>query len=70
VIWRVDIIFLEEADWKYEKSSAGEGKGGRTPTFGVVDAAKKLRHKGVYRRSDITLKDGKPVIITLDDRET
>jgi hypothetical protein len=29
VIWRVDVVFLEESDWKYEKSGAGESGGGR-----------------------------------------
>ena len=24
VIWRVDVVFLEKSDWKYEKSRAGE----------------------------------------------
>ena len=67
IIWRVDVIFLEESDWKYEKSGAGEGKGGRTHTFGVKDAAKKLTGKGVYQRSDIALKDSKPVVIEVGE---
>jgi hypothetical protein len=29
-IWRVDIAFLHEGDWKYEGSKAAEGRGGRT----------------------------------------
>ena len=35
VIWRVDVVFLEHSDWKYEKSRAGDSGGGRTHTFGV-----------------------------------
>ena len=40
VVWRVDVVFLTEENWKYEGSGAGEGKGGRTHTFGVKNAAK------------------------------
>lgn len=29
IIWRVDVVFLEKADWKYETSTAGAGGGGR-----------------------------------------
>jgi hypothetical protein len=61
IIWRVDIVFLEKSDWKYEKSSAGDHGGGRTHTFGVKNAAKKLRGKAVYARKDIRIRDGKPV---------
>lgn len=61
VIWRVDVVFLEKSDWKYEKSTAGDGGGGRTHTFGVNEAAKKLRSAAVYRRSDVTIRDGKPI---------
>lgn len=61
VIWRVDIVFLDKADWKYERSSAGEEGGGRTHTFGVRNAARKLHGKAVYRRSDVCIRDGKPV---------
>ncbi len=61
VIWRVDMVFLEKDDWKYEASTAGSGGGGRTHTFGVKNAAKKLSTKAVFRRRDIGLKDGKPV---------
>jgi hypothetical protein len=35
VVWRVDVAYLKKEDWKYEKSAAGEGGGGRTHTFGV-----------------------------------
>lgn len=61
VIWRVDIVFLEKSDWKYEKSSAGEGGGGRTHTFGVKLPAKKLANKAVYQRGDVMIRDGKPI---------
>ena len=61
VIWRVDVVFLEKADWKYEKSRAGDAGGGRTHTFGVRNPAAKLRGKAVYCRGDVTVRDGKPV---------
>ncbi len=61
IIWRVDIAFLEKDDWKYEGSSAGSGGGGRTHTFGLRNAAQKLRDKAVYRRRDVKLVGGKAV---------
>ncbi|HVU88511.1 MAG TPA: hypothetical protein VHD36_14415 [Pirellulales bacterium] len=61
VIWRVHIVFLEKSDWKYEKSTAGAQGGGRTHTFGVMNAAKKLAGKAVYCRPDVRIRDGKPV---------
>lgn len=61
IIWRVDIVFLDKADWKYEKSTASEGGGGRTHTFGVKEAAKKLKNAAVYRRSDVIIREGKPI---------
>ncbi|MFN0012728.1 MAG: hypothetical protein ACKVS8_13910 [Phycisphaerales bacterium] len=61
IIWRVDVVFLTKADWKYEKSTAGERGGGRTHTFGVKQAAKKLKDAAVYRRSDVIVRDGKPI---------
>jgi hypothetical protein len=66
LIWRVDVVFLEKADWKYEKSSAGDAGGGRTHTFGVQNVAKKLFGKAVYRRSDVHIVDGKPVVRGVD----
>jgi hypothetical protein len=42
VVWRVDVVYLEKTDWKYEKSGAGTSGGGRTHTFGVKSAAQKL----------------------------
>jgi len=61
IIWRVDVVFLDKSDWKYEKSSAGEAGGGRTHTFGVKNPASKLRGKAVYQRQDVIIVDGKPV---------
>ncbi|MCH9020137.1 MAG: hypothetical protein IIA73_07220 [Proteobacteria bacterium] len=63
VIWRVDLVFLERGDWKYEGSKAGAGGGGRTHTFGVKTPAKRLKGKAVYKRSDVTIRGGKPVPI-------
>jgi hypothetical protein len=53
IIWRVDVVFLNKTDWKYEKSSAGHAGGGRTHTFGVKNAARKLKGCAVYQRKDI-----------------
>jgi hypothetical protein len=61
IIWRVDVIFLRKDDWKYEGSTAGKGGGGRTHTFGLKDAAKKLRDKAVYQREDVKLIGSKAV---------
>lgn len=61
VIWRVDVVFLDKADWKYESSTAGERGGGRTHTFGVKQAARKLAGKAVYYRNDVVIRDGKPI---------
>jgi len=63
IIWRVDIVFLEKDDWKYEKSSAGDAGGGRTHTFGVRKAARKLKGCAVYLRKDIRVRDGKPIAV-------
>ena len=61
VIWRVDVVFLDRSDWKYEKSSAGERGGGRTHTFGVKQAASRLRGCAVYCRRDLILRGGRPI---------
>ena len=61
VIWRVDLVYLRPDDWKYEDSSAGAGRGGRTHTFGVIRPAQRLRGKAVYARPDLRLSGGKPV---------
>jgi hypothetical protein len=62
IIWRVDVVFLEKTDWKYEKSGASEAGGGRTHTFGVKFPSAKLRGKAIYTRKDVVIKSGKPVI--------
>ncbi|MBI2912520.1 MAG: hypothetical protein HYY03_01210 [Chloroflexi bacterium] len=61
VIWRVDVVFLEKDDWKYEGSTAGIGGGGRTHTFGLKYPAQKLKGKAVYHRRDVKLAGGKAV---------
>jgi hypothetical protein len=61
ISWRVDIVFLDKRDWKYEKSSAGKAGGGRTHTFGVRNAAKRLAARAVYQRKDVIIRDGKPI---------
>lgn len=62
VIWRVDVAFLTESDWKYEGSKAGDGRGGRTHTFGVSNPAKKLKGTAAYELPGIAIKNGKPVL--------
>jgi hypothetical protein len=61
IIWRVDVIFVEKEDWKFEGSTAGSAGGGRTHTFGLIHPAKKLKTKAVYERSDIKIVRGKAV---------
>jgi len=61
IIYRVDIVFLTRDDWKYEASTAGIGGGGRTHTFGIKNAAAKIRGKAVYQRKDVKLIGGKTV---------
>lgn len=66
VIWRVDVVFLDESDWKYEGSGAGAGKGGRTHTFGVRRPASKLRDCAAYQYPGVRLRGGKPVPVNGD----
>jgi len=66
IIWRIDVIFLQKEDWKYEGSKAGLSGGGRTHTFGVKNAAQKLKGKSVYRRKDVVLVGGKAVPVNGD----
>jgi hypothetical protein len=61
IIWRVDVVFLEKSDWKYEKSTAGSGGGGRTHTFGLAKPAAILKGKAVYERDDVAIMGGKAV---------
>lgn len=60
IVWRVDVVYLKGEDWKYERSTAGVAGGGRTHTFGVRNAASKLRNKAIYCRHDIRISKGKP----------
>lgn len=61
-IWRVDVVFLQKGDWKYEGSKAAEGKGGRTHTFGMRRPKDKLQAATIYRLQGVVLKGGKPVL--------
>ena len=60
IVWRIDLAYLEQSDWKYESSRAGPSGGGRTETFGLRLPATKLRGKAVYQRGDVVLVGGKP----------
>jgi hypothetical protein len=62
VIWRVDVVFLEKNDWKYEASSAGEAGGGRTHTFGLRSPAGKLHDAAAYVLPSVVLRAGRPVL--------
>lgn len=66
VIWRVDVVFLDKDDWKYEGSKASAAGGGRTHTFRVHRPATKLRDCAVYRHPGIRLRGGKPVPVNGD----
>ncbi len=61
VIGRVEVVVWTKDDWKYEGSMAGRTGGGRTHTFGVKQAVKKLKGKAVFVRPDTVIRDGKPV---------
>ncbi len=62
VIWRVDVVFLEKTDWKYEASTAGAEGGGRTHTFGLNSPAAKLRDAAAYAYPGVVLRGGRPVM--------
>jgi hypothetical protein len=62
VIWRVDVVFLEKEDWKYEGSTASSLGGGRTHTFGLRLPATKLKDAAAYALPGIVLRNGKPVV--------
>jgi hypothetical protein len=62
VIWRVDVVFLDKSDWKYEGSTAGAGGGGRTHTFGLRTPAEKLRDAAAYAYPGVLLRGGRPVM--------
>lgn len=70
IVWRVDVVFLDKADWKYEGSRAGQAGGGRTHTFGVKYPARKLAAAAVYQRDDIVVRGGKPVLANGPRRRT
>jgi hypothetical protein len=59
----VDLLFLGEDDWKYEGSKAGEGRGGRTHTFGVKNPTLRLATARVYRFPRVIIRGGKPVLV-------
>lgn len=61
-IWRVDLPFLREEDWKYEGSRAGQGRGGRTHTFGVKNPADRPSGSVVYQAPAIILSRGRPTL--------
>jgi hypothetical protein len=66
-IWRVDIPFLGQEDWKYEPSKASQGRGGRTHTFCVADPAKRFKDSIVYQSPSIAIRQGGPVLRRSDD---
>ncbi|MBI3321712.1 MAG: hypothetical protein HYZ91_05540 [Candidatus Omnitrophica bacterium] len=61
LVWRVDVPFVRKGDWKYEGSAAGEGRGGRTHTFGVRNPAKLLAGTVVYQAPGVAVHGGKPI---------
>ncbi len=67
IVWRVDIPFIEQHQWKYEGSKAAEGKGGRTHTFGIKNPAVMLAKTIVYQAPEVRLSRGKPCLV---DSET
>jgi hypothetical protein len=60
LIWRVDIPFLTKEDWKYEGSTAAQGTGGRTHTFGIKSPATIIRKAIVYQAPQIGLSHSRP----------
>jgi hypothetical protein len=66
-VWRVDLAFLHQEDWKYEASKAGEGRGGRTHTFGIKLPSKLLKNCIVYQCPRVTIRQGGPVLANLED---
>jgi hypothetical protein len=68
LVWRLDIPFLEKEHWKYEGSKAAEGRGGRTHTFGVKNAARVLTESIVYQAPGVRLSAGKPCLADSGDQ--
>jgi hypothetical protein len=62
IIWRVDVAFLEQSNWKYEGSKAEEGRGGRTHTFGVREPSKVFKNAIVYQQPNVVLRQGGPTL--------
>lgn len=62
IIWRIDLPFLSQDDWKYETSTAQEGRGGRTHTFGVKNAKKRLLSSIVYQAPTVALSGKGPTL--------
>jgi hypothetical protein len=62
VVWRVDVVYLEKSDWKYEGSKAGKEGGGRTHTFGVGNPATKLADAAAYVNPNVMLRGGRPIM--------
>lgn len=62
-IWRVDAVFPTAANWKYEGSRAGDGRGGRTHTFGVINPKATLAGCAAYQLPGIAIKKGRPVLV-------
>lgn len=60
LIWRVDLPFLQSADWKYEGSKAKEGQGGRTHTFGIQNPKTAISKAIIYQAPGVSLSRGKP----------
>jgi hypothetical protein len=64
ILWRIDVVYLNREDWKYEGSTASAEGGGRTHTFGVKEPAKRLTGCAVYKRHDLILRGGKPIMVS------
>jgi len=56
------VAYLQAEDWKYEGSKAGEGRGGRTHTFGVKHSAERFANATVYRYPKVVLRQSKPTL--------
>ena len=67
VVWRVDVVFLNQGDWKYETSKAAEGRGGRTHTFGVKLPASRFASAIVYQHPKIILRQSRPTLANGSD---
>jgi len=62
LVWRVDIPFLTQDHWKYEGSTAAEGHGGRTHTFGVKNPKSIVSKAILYQLPTVRLTGGKPCL--------